>query len=126
MHILCDHSEVQTYRIKLSEDRHFDYEVCANCGLNPETTPVLSCMHEGELLPWWDWKPISGKKITDERPGINRVQNQKTEARAHALLLQELIEWERELGEEPDPDLAAELEAAQAHRASLGYVFVAN
>lgn len=125
MHILCDHSEVKTYRIKLSEDRHFDYEVCDNCGLSPDT-PILSSMHEGELLPWWEWKPISGKQITDARPGINRVQDERTKARDQVKLLQQLIEWEQELGETPDPALAEELAAAEVHRASLGYVFVAN
>jgi hypothetical protein len=125
MHILCDHSVTKVYRIKLSEGQHYDYEVCDRCGLSPDL-PALTSSGPDELLPWWDWKPVSGKRITDARPGINRVQARRTEARDQVQLLQQLIEWERELGETPDPDLAAELEAAEKHRADLGYVFVAN
>lgn len=125
MFTLCDHSEVKTYRIKLDEERHFDYEVCNRCGLSPDTPPITS-MHPGELEPWWEWKPVSGAKITRERPGINRVQNLRTMARDQVYLLQELIALEAELGDTPDPALAEELREAQEYRASLGYVFVSN
>lgn len=125
MHTLCDHSEVKVYRIKLSEDRTFDYEVCATCGLSPDLPPLTST-NPGELEPWWEWKPISGAKITRERPGINAHQALRTEARDRAKFLQELVALERELDETPNPALAEELAEAEEYRASLGYIFVAD
>lgn len=124
MYVLCNHSTTTIHRFEYN-GTDYTYERCDTCGLTPDTAPITAS-GPNELLPWWDWKPISGKRITDARPGINRVQAQRTAARDEVMLLQELIAFEHELGEAPDPALAAELDAAQAYRASLGHVFVAN
>lgn len=124
VHTLCDHTEISA-RTFTFQGEEYTFEQCATCGLSPDTPPITAS-GPGELEPWWEWKPISGAKINRDRPGINRVQTSRTEARDQVKLLEQLVAWEAELGETPDPALAEELEAAREHRANLGFIFVAN